>query len=418
MSATKIESPEVTTLVNAAQEEIYVKKRVMSLDFVKGLAIILIMLAHLGALWLDDDWVFVYGFILTYADFFGPGLFLLLSALSVVFSVKNKEGKVPEKAIRAGVFMRGGVLIMIGLLYNLASLAIIGKSVPFPLNLWGWNIITFIGFSQIFCYYALKLKPIVRVIISLGIIFISEWLRSFIYLNMDSNFILAILNFIITSPNASVTLFPWLALCFIGTIFGELLQEAIVDGSKEAYLNLYRQYMKWGAIFVVVAVFAILPSSFQFGWQLSTTDTLIGGIEEYPHVVLHDTINGNPFFYYDGMQNFLVRGTASNMFFLLGSNLLVIGLSFKIIDINGSENRFIDMLIFYGQASLSCFMIHHVFLPIFIRSLNLIFFIFVALAFLAFMGFLMYVWNKFMGGVGTFEWMMTQMGGGAKKKKA
>ena len=57
----KNDSPEKINISNGK----YFQKRVASLDVVKGLAIILIMLAHLGALWLDPEWRFVYGFVLT-----------------------------------------------------------------------------------------------------------------------------------------------------------------------------------------------------------------------------------------------------------------------------------------------------------------------------------------------------------------
>ena len=35
-------------------------KRIRSIDFVKGLAIIMIMMAHISEAWLDNDWLYVY----------------------------------------------------------------------------------------------------------------------------------------------------------------------------------------------------------------------------------------------------------------------------------------------------------------------------------------------------------------------
>jgi len=312
------------------------------------------------------------------------------------------------------VFMRGGIIIIIGTLYNLIAIALMGIQVPFPLSLWGWNILTFIGFSQIFCYYFLKLSKQVRVGLGLLVIFTSEWIRAILFFGKDENLLYAIFHFIITSPVASVTLLPWLALCIFGTIFGELLYEAMIDGSNKANMKLFKQYMLWGSIFVIIAIFAILPPTFQFGWQLQTADTLPGGLDEYPHIALYYTLNDNPFYNYDGMQNFLIRGTASNMFFLVGTNLLVIGLSFYIIDIRTNENDFINMLIFYGQVSLTLFLLHHIFLTLFVGKLNIVFFVFVALGFITLMGFLMYIWKKYGNGVGSAEWMMGQLG---KKKK-
>ena len=386
------------------------KKRITSLDFVKGLAINLIILAHLGGLWVDAEWVFVYGFIITYADSFGPGLFLLLSALSVVFSVKSKEGKVKERIIRQGILMRALVLIIVGLLYNMMALFLMGRGdVPFPLNLWGWNILTFIGFSQIFCYYFLKLSVPARIVIGLIITFTSEAIRAYIYFGMDENLLLVILNFIITSPAPTVTLLPWIVLCIFGTIFGELLYVAMMDGSEEAYRKLFRQYMMWGAILVAFAV--------SIGWPLSTPESIVGGLEEYPHIALYTTLNTNRFYHYEGMQNFLIRGTASNIFFVIGINLLVIAICFYFIDIKHADNNFTKILIFYGKVSLTLFLVHHIFLPFFIGQLNVIFFFLIAFGFLGFLGFLMWFWQTWGNGKGTAEWLMAQLGGKKPKKR-
>lgn len=386
------------------------KKRITSLDFVKGLAINLIITAHLGALWVDAEWVFVYAWILTYVDFFGPGLFLLLSALSVVFSVKNKEGKVKERIIRQGILMRALVLIIVGLLYNMVALFLMGRAdVAFPLNLWGWNILTFIGFSQIFCYYFLKLSVPARIVIGLIITFTSEAIRAYIYLGMDENLLLGILNFIITSPAPTVTLLPWIVLCIFGTIFGELLYVAMIDGSEESFRKLFRQFMIWGAIFVAFAI--------SIGWPLSTPESIVGGLEEYPHLALYVTLNTNPYFHYDGMQNFLIRGTASNMFFVIGINLIVIAICFYFIDIKNADNNFTKILIFYGKVSLTLFLVHHIFLPLFVLQLNIVFFWFVMLGFLGFLGFLMWTWQTWGHGKGTAEWLMAQMGGSKSKKR-
>jgi len=386
------------------------KKRITSLDFVKGLAINLIIVAHIAALWVDADWVFVYGFVLTYADFFGPGLFLLLSALSVVFSVKNKEGKVKEHIIRQGVFMRALVLIIVGVLYNMVALFLMGRTdVSFPLNLWGWNILTFIGFSQIFCYYFLKLSISIRVILGLIITFTSEAIRAYIYLGMDDNPLLAILNFIIVSPAPTVTLLPWIVLCIIGTIFGEMLHVAMVDGSEESFRKLFRQYMTWGAILVAGA--------FIFGFYLSTPETVVGGLDEYAHLQLWVTLNTNPYYQFPGMLNFLIRGTASNMFFVIGINLLVIAICFYFIDIKGADNSFTRLLIFYGKVSLTLFLVHHIFLPLFVGQINILFLWFVMVGFLGFLGFLMWIWLTWADGKGTAEWMMAQLGGKKPKKR-
>ena len=172
--------------------------------------------------------------------------------------------------------------------------------------------------------------------------------------------------------------------------------------------------MFWGTILLIIGVFMPLPTSsgLAMGWQLETPDTM--PLSEYPHIELFVILNNNPFYTYDGMQRFLIRGTSSNMFFLIGINLLIMAGGLYIIDIKKKENQFTKMLIFYGQCSLTLFLIHHIFLSIYLRALNIVFFVFVAIGFLGFMGLFMYVWYKFGEGKGTAEALMTGMG---KKKK-
>ncbi|GAG75540.1 unnamed protein product, partial [marine sediment metagenome] len=90
-----------------------------------------------------------------------------------------------------------------------------------------------------------------RALIGVGIILISPMLREYLYLNKDTNVGIFILHFIITSPTPELTLFPWISVCFISSIFGESLYEAMIDGSKEAFRKLFKIFLVWGIIFIV-----------------------------------------------------------------------------------------------------------------------------------------------------------------------
>ncbi|MHA1391822.1 MAG: heparan-alpha-glucosaminide N-acetyltransferase domain-containing protein, partial [Promethearchaeota archaeon] len=142
-------------------------KRIGSIDFVKGFAIVFIILAHSAAAWLNSTNYYVYGLLFALLDFLGPSLFVFLSSLSVIFSIRNKQNILPSKVIRMRIFSRGIIIILIATIYNVTSLSLGAHAVPFPLNLWGWNILMFIGFSQIFSYYALRLTKLYRAILGI-----------------------------------------------------------------------------------------------------------------------------------------------------------------------------------------------------------------------------------------------------------
>jgi len=105
------------------------------------------------------------------------------------------------------------------------------------------------------------------------------------------------------------------------------------------------------------------------------------------------------------------------MFFNLGAGLLIIAISFYYIDIKNKHNIFIKMLIFFGNVSLSLFLIQYMFLPLYLGQFSIIFAPFVFAAYSGFLGLLMYIWLKFFNGVGSPEWIMSNLGGRGKKKK-
>jgi uncharacterized membrane protein len=309
------------------------------------------------------------------------------------------------------------MIIIIAMIYNITALTLdeYDWGVPFPLNLWGWNILMFIGFSQIFSFYALKLTKLYRGIIAIIIVVFSNVIRDLIFvpgLEAD-NLIVTVIHFIVIGPNPMVPLLPGLAICFISTIFGEYLYEAMNKGTDDAYVGLFRIFMVWGIILVAIGV--------GFGSQLYTDSSglypIPGGFLEYPHIFLLEVANGQSYFVIPGMPEFLIRGRGPNMFYNLGAALLIIAICFYFIDIKKNYGNFVKMLVYYGKVSLSLFFVHQLFLGLFIGQFDVILFLIINITYVAFMGFLMYIWMEYANGVGSPEWLMAAMGGIGKKKR-
>ncbi len=392
-------------------------KRIHSIDFVKGIAIIMIMIAHAGGSWLNSQWIFFYGACYTTMDIVGPSMFVFLSALSVVFSIKKKKkGALSEKVIRNRILSRGGTIIFIGVLFNVFSFEFTIAGYPFPLNLWGWNILMFIGFSQIFSFYALKLGKLSRAMIGILIIFTSDGIREFLFIGKEAgNPIITFFHYIIVSPSPMTPLLPWLAICFISTIFGELLHDAMISGRKKDYFSLFRVFMLWGLIFLIGGMWLgreiYLPGDIWDNAHFNYIGTL--PLEEYPLMSLLADINSQMFLpdvRYPGMWEFLIRGRGPNMIYNLGAALLLIGVCFYFIDIKEKTNYFISMVKYYGRVSLSLFLVHFIFVTLFFNSLDVVLFVFLVISYLGFLGLFMFLWNEFYEGRGSPEWIMIQIG--------
>ncbi|MFX1568431.1 MAG: heparan-alpha-glucosaminide N-acetyltransferase domain-containing protein [Promethearchaeota archaeon] len=413
-------------------------KRIDSIDYVKGFAIVWIVLAHAGLSWFDRDWKYVYGLVFAFLDVLGPSLFVFLSALSVVFSYKRKKGKISEKAIRNGILIRGGVIMIIGVLFNPVSLLTERTAIGFPANLWGWNILMFIGISQILSYYAIKFNKKWRAVIGLLVIYFSPWIRDVLYEGKEAgNLLFIVLHFIVTSPLPQVPIFPYLAVCFISTIFGEFLYEAMIKGTKESYYKLFRIFAIYGIVFVLVGIFLIVPRGVAFNiWEIGLSrvqpalpgspyyapfpyHSSIGYIirSEYLHIDLLAIANQQNYAHFDGMPIFMVRCTAHNMFYNLGVAFCLIAICFYVIDIKKKKNDVIKLVLFYGKTSLSLFLIQYLFLPLYTGQFSIIFLPIAWVCYCGFLGLLMYVWLKYFGGVGSPEWIMRKIGSMGKNKK-
>ena len=413
---TATESP---PLINYMQELIPLEdvrdfassKRIGSIDFVKGFAIVFIILAHSAGIWLDSENRYLYGLLFTVLDFLGPSLFVFLSSLSVIFSIRNKQNILPAKVIRMRIFSRGIIIILIATFYNLASVSIEAPEIRFPFNLWGWNILMFIGFSQIFSYYAVKIPKLYRGIIGILIVLFSNPIRDFIFFPgvEADNLIIKTINYIVVGPIPMIPLLPGLAICFISTIFGEYLHEAMNKGTHDAYVGLFRIFMVWSIIFILVGI--------GLGCELFNPDTILGGVQEYPSLGLLKTINSQALFKIPGIPEFLIRGRGQNLIYNLGAALLIISISFYFIDIKKKYGNFVKTLVYYGKVSLSLFLFHQLFLGLYSRQFGAALFLITDITYIGLCGFLMYIWMEYANGVGSPEWFMAAMGRMGKKKQ-
>ncbi len=399
--------PEKESAINTDINNIK-SRRIDSIDFVKGFAIIFIILAHVSVSWFSIEWTFLFGLVFSFLDILGPSLFIFLSALSVIFSIRRKEGKLPHNVIRNRILLRGFIFGIIGLIGNIPNSLILTHEYPFPLGLWGWNFIMFLGFSQIACYYITKLRKINRVIIGIMIIFVSTIIKEFLYINKNTSILFWILDYIINSPAPAVPVLPWLGICFISSLFGEILYETMEKGTLKSYHSLFKILLVWGIIFLLFGII----SGF---YLVSLSDNTFNNL--FPQVFLLGYINEQPFVKWSGLPLFFVRSTFPNMWYNLGAALIIIAIFFYLIDIKNKKNIFIKMIIFYGNVSLSLYLLHFTFIPLYANQYPIYFFPFVCLSYIGFLGCLFYFWNKYANGIFTPEWIMIQMGKLGQNKK-
>ncbi|GAG83614.1 unnamed protein product [marine sediment metagenome] len=186
----------------------------------------------------------------------------------------------------------------------------------------------------------------------------------------------------------------------------------MIDGSEDSYKKLFRIFSYCGLIFVIFGVFTGLEAVVRGNG--SDPGTINGAL--YWHIYLLDISNQQPITNFTGMWKFLIRGTFSNMWYNMGAGLLIIAIGFYIVDIKRKSNIFTGAVQYYGKVSLNLFLVHYMFLPVLSRMFNIFYFTYLCLAYVAFLGFLFYFWNKYANGAGTPEWLMMQVMNIGKKK--
>ena len=373
--------------------------RIYSIDFLKGISICIIILINTAKMWIDNDSRYYYALIYLYLDVIGTSLFIFLFSISVIFLWKKKMGVTPSKDIRNDILTRGFILIALGVIYNIISTYIM-TNMEFPLNLWGWNILIFIGFAQIISYYALKLSRWARWLLGFLTFFASTPIRDLLIVFKYSYPIGTILHFIIISPNPQVTILPYIGLCFFSTIFGERILECLQLEAKECNTDAFRAFIGFGIMFLFIGIY--------YGSGPVTSNVL--DPEDYPMVCLFSLLENNPYFPFSGIPGFFIRGTAPNLLYGLGVSLILLGIAFYLLDTKHTQNFIVKIFNVYGRGSLSLVFIHCIGLIIFYHQLNIIVFLIMYSCYICLLGLLMFLWYKYAKGIGTVKWFISKIG--------
>lgn len=397
------------------QEEFEVPSRLQSLDFLRGFSIVVaVIFIHTSADFLSQDWAWVNNLYFPFADFFGSLFFVFISSNAVVFSIKKKEGRIPDQVIRNRTIARGLSIMSIGavsnIYFNIIYSVDIYSPIPFPLSLWGWNILFFIGFSQIVTYYSYKWGKNINLILGILVIFIGVPLREFIYVyNLElveqSSFNLPffLLHYIITSPIPQMPLIPCIGVTFFSTLFGEILYSNMEKGEKRNFTNLLKSLL-------VIAI-AILIFSMILGGRILTpgpiTSEVYAGVNSIKSINKQTLIPG---FFLIGFPAFLVRGTISHTTFAVGFSLLCLVIGIYSLDFKKRHNLPVRFFNFYGKNSLSYFLFVFYFNFAFRRFLNLYIYFLYYFGFVSLLGLVMYIWRRYSkNALLTPEWMVGQV---------
>ncbi|MFW9952439.1 MAG: hypothetical protein ACFFKA_20155 [Candidatus Thorarchaeota archaeon] len=356
------------------------------IELLKGVAILFILISNAINFWLISSGVIplIIAFIILILDLFGATFYIFLNSFNISFLLEKKMGCIIDKKYRNKVLMQGFLLILLGFPFNM----IINGLYGLPFNIWGWNIITFLGFSQIICYFAYKLVRWTRIIIAITIIVQTPFLREILFFYKDQNIIVQMLYFLLVSPYPYYSPLPYVAISFFSTVFGELIYEAKLLESKVAELNAIKSVLKYGIILLIVGL--IIPLV-----ELRIIITTYNyNPNEFPFLDMPSILQSQFIIFIPNLPEFLVRGIASNIFINMGISLLLIGLTLYIFYYKQKEGRLSRFLVLFGESSITLLFLQYLFLYLFYQVIPVWLIFFTLSFYIVGLGVVIYLWAK------------------------
>jgi hypothetical protein len=313
-------------------------------------------------------------------------------------------GAYPEKIYRNKILKQALFLILLGSLYNI----IINPNLTFPLNLWGWNILVFLGFSQIICYLAYKLVRWARLVIGLSFIFLAPGIREILFIAKDTNLILEVIHFIIVSPFPNYSLLPYASISLFSTVFGEYIFESISLNSNKANLHSTQSLIKYSLVLLICGL--LLPF-IDIGLVVGANNfdpSIYPFLEAVPILAAHTIL------YIPGLPLFLLKGTPSNLFIIMGLALLVVAIFYWYSDVLYKNGKLCRTLTVYGRHSITIFFIQFLFILILYQKIILTFFLPIFILYIAILGVLFFLWQNNGKSILSIDWILDKIGGKTK----
>lgn len=129
------------------------QERLLSIDFLRGISIIMIYYCHVAMAWKGDDWYSLFIFLWLILDFFGMPMFATISTIGKMRSYFAGD----EKVFSFSTIIHATYLLAVGSAIHLVYVlcGVCTSILPF-------NIVVFVAFNQIFTPFLLKMRKFMR----------------------------------------------------------------------------------------------------------------------------------------------------------------------------------------------------------------------------------------------------------------
>ncbi|HME52225.1 MAG TPA: heparan-alpha-glucosaminide N-acetyltransferase domain-containing protein [Candidatus Lokiarchaeia archaeon] len=397
-----MENGSMQGLVNgeSAKAEPATKRRITTIDTMKGMSMIMIFYAHFAFILRTSDWTAFTRIQWLFLDFFGPAMFVTMSMLGTMLgSAGGKDLSKREPLYPRRSLIKITYLLIVGEIINLITLGGIGI-----LHVFEWNVVTAIAIFSLVMPLILRMKMRWRMVLIVLIVMLYYPLLNFSMSSINAagvdpgaatpaqiNDLPTIIYFLFFQQAMTCPLFPWLLVPLITSIIFEPFCKAYRSNAPGAIQAELRKIGYVGLIFIAGAI--------ALGFWL---------VPGYTRDIMPELSTPGQFFTYPfaGVPVFLVRHTPQYIFYNLGIICVIFSILAERQLIQQKRILWEEKINNVGIMSLTLFLMSHVsWLFQWIHVQALVFYsFFIPLVFIVVNAY--WYWNKRGKMIGSLEWAM------------
>ena len=202
-------------------------KRIKSVDSIRGLCILLMILGHLMDWWIipEDRWL-VHMLFAFLAPIAASG-FMFISGFSIILSYKRKVTNIEDsngltmRKVKNLYIIRASLLLIVALLYN--------TGIAFGINdltwIWAWNVLQTIAVSLLLGWFFLNTSKTFRILVGIVLLVGNQFISTFLLPYDEQINIYGLLFYILFHPLEQFTILSYFSIFLIGTVVGDLFFE-------------------------------------------------------------------------------------------------------------------------------------------------------------------------------------------------
>lgn len=336
------------------------QKRVITIDFLRGISIFLMLMAHLETYWLEPESFWVIGIKFLIAQIMGTSNFTFVAGIGFAFSFQNNLKKSTSRNLTIKKSLSHTIiLIIISFIFNGLQILIGGLGLS---GFWAWNILQCIAFCRLFGILIILVSKYFRFLIAIIWIFLTGFIISWMLPIYEIDSFARIVFLIFFKPLHGDGILIFFPFFIFGTLIGEFIQnitskDNISASNKESTKNNLNSLGKW---------FLIGLGMFIFGFIIGLKPA--GAERDYYGLI--KWLNTHPNIDISTLPFFIMPNSYAWVFFFAGWQIMFAIVSFFIIDLKGHFPKPSNIFNIFGRYSLSIYFGHYLllYIPFFINT--------------------------------------------------